>query len=61
MGAGAGTRGGGRVVPLLVEGVFGGAEMGIEERRLGSTWQGLSVTFMSKEQARPQQVPFLRG
>ena len=37
-----------------------GQGWGLEERRLGS-FQGLSVTFMSKQQARPQQVPFLGG
>ena len=54
------ARGEGRIIPLLGAGDLTGGGRGWElERRLGSTCQGPSVTFMSKEQARPQQVPFV--
>lgn len=50
----------GRIVRLLGAGDVTGGGQGWElERRLGSTCQGPSVSFMSKEQARPQQVPFV--
>lgn len=58
---GQGQGDGGGLYLCWVREFLEGQRWGLEERRLGSTWQGLSVTFTSKEQTRPQQVPFLRG